>query len=161
PQRSAHRPATTCSGRPAAQPAPVRSAAMPSMQWRQCRAGRHRRVKSSSLVSSSFSLAALRPEASGPCSFDRGDDSFPLCVSHRSACTFSDRGLPVNALDRTLFAGSVCDIGQSVYRSWEPALAEMSDFKAMPPVGTDLIGATSEGVSLYERIREDIIEGRL
>jgi DNA-binding GntR family transcriptional regulator len=40
-------------------------------------------------------------------------------------------------------------------------LAEISDFKAMPPVGIDPIGASSEGASLYERIREDIIEGRL
>ncbi|TIU26548.1 MAG: GntR family transcriptional regulator, partial [Mesorhizobium sp.] len=40
-------------------------------------------------------------------------------------------------------------------------MAEMSDFKAMPPVGTDPIGASSEGASLYELIREDIIEGRL
>ncbi|TIV43054.1 MAG: GntR family transcriptional regulator, partial [Mesorhizobium sp.] len=33
-------------------------------------------------------------------------------------------------------------------------MAEMSDFKAMPPVGTDPIGASSEGASLYELIRE-------
>src|SRR4051812_19873531 len=31
----------------------------------------------------------------------------------------------------------------------------------MPPDGIDPIGASSEGASLYERIREDIIEGRL
>ena len=37
----------------------------------------------------------------------------------------------------------------------------MSDFKAEPPVGPDPIGASSEGASLYELIREDIIEGRL
>ena len=43
----------------------------------------------------------------------------------------------------------------------EPALAETSDFKAKPPAGIDPIGASSEGASLYELIREDIIEGRL
>jgi DNA-binding GntR family transcriptional regulator len=36
----------------------------------------------------------------------------------------------------------------------------MNTFKAKPPAGTDL-GASSEGASLYELIREDIIEGRL
>jgi DNA-binding GntR family transcriptional regulator len=40
-------------------------------------------------------------------------------------------------------------------------LAEAGDFKAKPPVGTDPIGASSEGASVYELIREDIIEGRL
>jgi DNA-binding GntR family transcriptional regulator len=40
-------------------------------------------------------------------------------------------------------------------------LADTSDFKAEPPAGIDPIGASSEGASLYERIREDIIEGRL
>src|SRR5687767_15564561 len=37
----------------------------------------------------------------------------------------------------------------------------MSTFKAEPPPGTDPIPASSEGASLYEMIREDIIEGRL
>jgi DNA-binding GntR family transcriptional regulator len=38
----------------------------------------------------------------------------------------------------------------------------MSTFKAKPPAGTDPIGASSsEGASLYELIREDIIEGRI
>src|SRR5512138_362952 len=37
----------------------------------------------------------------------------------------------------------------------------MSTFKAKPPAGTDPIGASREGASLYELIREDIIEGRL
>lgn len=41
------------------------------------------------------------------------------------------------------------------------ALAETSDFKAEPPEGIDALGASSEGASLYEQIREDIIEGRL
>src|SRR5262249_7479830 len=45
--------------------------------------------------------------------------------------------------------------------SGSPALAEMSTFKAKPPAGTDPIAASSEGASLYELIREDIIEGRL
>ncbi|TIT79151.1 MAG: GntR family transcriptional regulator, partial [Mesorhizobium sp.] len=40
-------------------------------------------------------------------------------------------------------------------------MAEASDFKAKPPAGIDPIGASSEGASLYELIREDIIEGRL
>jgi DNA-binding GntR family transcriptional regulator len=37
----------------------------------------------------------------------------------------------------------------------------MSDFKAKPPAGIDVIGASSEGASIYALIREDIIEGRL
>ena len=40
-------------------------------------------------------------------------------------------------------------------------MAETSDFKAEPPAGIDPLGASSEGASLYELIREDIIEGRL
>ncbi|TIT40971.1 MAG: GntR family transcriptional regulator, partial [Mesorhizobium sp.] len=40
-------------------------------------------------------------------------------------------------------------------------MAEISDFKAMPPAEIDPIGASSEGASVYELIREDIIEGRL
>ena len=40
-------------------------------------------------------------------------------------------------------------------------MAETSDFKAKPPEGIDPIGASSEGASLYQLIREDIIEGRL
>ena len=39
-------------------------------------------------------------------------------------------------------------------------VALLSGFKAKPPAGLDL-GASSEGASLYEVIREDIIEGRL
>ena len=37
----------------------------------------------------------------------------------------------------------------------------MSVFKAKPPAGIDPIGASSAGASVYELIREDIIEGRL
>jgi DNA-binding GntR family transcriptional regulator len=38
----------------------------------------------------------------------------------------------------------------------------MSNFKAKPPAGIDPIGASSDGArSIYELIREDIIEGRL
>ncbi|HWA19890.1 MAG TPA: GntR family transcriptional regulator [Devosia sp.] len=37
----------------------------------------------------------------------------------------------------------------------------MNDFKARPPAGIDPISASSEGASVYELIREDIIEGRL
>ncbi|TGT34704.1 GntR family transcriptional regulator, partial [Mesorhizobium sp. M8A.F.Ca.ET.165.01.1.1] len=40
-------------------------------------------------------------------------------------------------------------------------MAEASDFKAEPPEGIDTLGASSEGASLYQLIREDIIEGRL
>jgi DNA-binding GntR family transcriptional regulator len=35
------------------------------------------------------------------------------------------------------------------------------EFKASPPAGIDFIGASSEGASVYENIREDILEGRL
>lgn len=37
----------------------------------------------------------------------------------------------------------------------------MSDFKARPPEGMEPIGASNEGASLYEVIRDDIISGRL
>jgi DNA-binding GntR family transcriptional regulator len=37
----------------------------------------------------------------------------------------------------------------------------MSEFKAKPPIGIDPIGASKEGASIYELIRDDIIEGRL
>lgn len=37
----------------------------------------------------------------------------------------------------------------------------MSDFKAKPPPGVEPIEASSEGASLFELIRADIIEGRL
>lgn len=37
----------------------------------------------------------------------------------------------------------------------------MNDFKAPPPEGMEPIGATNEGASLYEVIRDDIISGRL
>jgi DNA-binding GntR family transcriptional regulator len=39
--------------------------------------------------------------------------------------------------------------------------ASTGEFKARPPAGIDAFDATSEGASLYELIREDIIEGRL
>ena len=56
----------------------------------------------------------------------------------------------------------MCVISQGIRAaSQEPALGEMSEFKAAPPAGIDPIGASSEGASLYELIREDIIEGRL
>jgi DNA-binding GntR family transcriptional regulator len=47
------------------------------------------------------------------------------------------------------------------YDPGEPDVAETSDFKARPPVGIDHLGASTEGASIYELIREDIIEGRL
>jgi DNA-binding GntR family transcriptional regulator len=37
----------------------------------------------------------------------------------------------------------------------------MSDFKATPPSGIESIGASRAGTSVYELIREEIIEGRL
>ena len=37
----------------------------------------------------------------------------------------------------------------------------MSEFKAKPPAGIDPISTSSAGASVYELIREDIIEGRL
>ena len=37
----------------------------------------------------------------------------------------------------------------------------MNSFKAKPPAGIDPIGASGAGASVYELIREDIIEGRL
>ncbi|GLS30929.1 GntR family transcriptional regulator [Neomesorhizobium albiziae] len=37
----------------------------------------------------------------------------------------------------------------------------MTEFKAKPPVGIDATGASTEGASVYELIRDDIIEGRL
>ena len=37
----------------------------------------------------------------------------------------------------------------------------MTDFKAKPPMGIDATGASTEGASIYELIRDDIIEGRL
>ena len=40
-------------------------------------------------------------------------------------------------------------------------MGETSDFKAQPPSGIDPVGASSEGASIYELIRDDIIEGRL
>ena len=43
----------------------------------------------------------------------------------------------------------------------EPTVAETTDFKARPPAGIDPIGASSEGASVHELIREEIIEGRL
>jgi DNA-binding GntR family transcriptional regulator len=42
-----------------------------------------------------------------------------------------------------------------------PDVTTTSDFKAKPPAGIDPYGASSEGTSVYELIREDIIEGRL
>ncbi|MBK8083229.1 MAG: GntR family transcriptional regulator [Devosia sp.] len=40
-------------------------------------------------------------------------------------------------------------------------MADTGEFRAKPPPGIDPIGASSEGASVYELIREDIIEGRL
>jgi DNA-binding GntR family transcriptional regulator len=37
----------------------------------------------------------------------------------------------------------------------------MTDFKAKPPTGIDPISASKEGASIYELIRDDIIEGRM
>ena len=43
----------------------------------------------------------------------------------------------------------------------EPELGESDGLKARPPAGIDPIGSSSEGASVYQLIREDIIEGRL
>ena len=40
-------------------------------------------------------------------------------------------------------------------------MAETDNFKASPPAGIDPLGASTKGASVYELIREDIIEGRL
>jgi DNA-binding GntR family transcriptional regulator len=40
-------------------------------------------------------------------------------------------------------------------------LGEQTGFKAQPPKGIDPFGASTEGASVYELIRDDIIEGRL
>lgn len=37
----------------------------------------------------------------------------------------------------------------------------MNDFKALPPSGMEPAGASREGATVYEKIREDIISGRL
>ena len=43
----------------------------------------------------------------------------------------------------------------------ELAVGDMSVFKAKPPSGLEPLSATSDGPSVFELIREDIIEGRL
>jgi DNA-binding GntR family transcriptional regulator len=40
-------------------------------------------------------------------------------------------------------------------------MGQTDEFRASPPAGIGSTGATSEGTSVYELIREDIIEGRL
>ncbi len=40
-------------------------------------------------------------------------------------------------------------------------MADAGEFRAKPPPGIDPIDASSEGASVYQLIREDIIEGRL
>ncbi|WP_395812927.1 GntR family transcriptional regulator [Devosia sp.] len=40
-------------------------------------------------------------------------------------------------------------------------MGEQTGFKAQPPKGIDPFGASTEGASVYELIRDDIIEGRL
>ncbi len=40
-------------------------------------------------------------------------------------------------------------------------MGEQTGFKAQPPKGIDPFGASAEGASVYELIRDDIIEGRL
>jgi DNA-binding GntR family transcriptional regulator len=46
-------------------------------------------------------------------------------------------------------------------RPGEVDVGATSEFKARPPAGVDADAASSEGASVYELIREDIIEGRL
>jgi DNA-binding GntR family transcriptional regulator len=40
-------------------------------------------------------------------------------------------------------------------------VVEIGEFKAKPPPGIDHLGASTEGASVYELIRDDIISGRL
>ncbi len=40
-------------------------------------------------------------------------------------------------------------------------MGRAGDFKARPPAGIDPIGTSSEGASVYQLIRDDIIAGRL
>ena len=40
-------------------------------------------------------------------------------------------------------------------------LGESDTFRARPPAGIDPIGSSTEGASVYQLIREDIVEGRL
>lgn len=46
-------------------------------------------------------------------------------------------------------------------KSQRLSMSETSEFKADPPAGIDPDGASSAGASVYERIREEIIEGHL
>src|SRR3569833_2940791 len=41
------------------------------------------------------------------------------------------------------------------------SVVETLGFKARPPAGIDAVGASTEGASLYQQIRDDIIMGRL
>jgi DNA-binding GntR family transcriptional regulator len=41
------------------------------------------------------------------------------------------------------------------------SVVETEIFKAKPPAGIDAVGASTEGASVYQRVREDIIMGRL
>jgi DNA-binding GntR family transcriptional regulator len=43
----------------------------------------------------------------------------------------------------------------------ELEILENMQFRASPPAGIDPIGASSEGASVYSKIREEIVEGRL
>src|SRR6188768_2905643 len=52
-------------------------------------------------------------------------------------------------------------MSESLRDDREPTVVETTDFKAKPPAGIDPIEASSEGASVYELIREEIIEGRL
>ena len=55
----------------------------------------------------------------------------------------------------------ICMISEHCVYLLGAVLAETSDFQAQPPEGIDAMGASSEGASLYQLIRDDIIEGRL
>ena len=41
------------------------------------------------------------------------------------------------------------------------SVVETTAFKAKPPAGIDAVGASTEGASVYQRVRDDIIMGRL
>lgn len=99
-------------------------------------------------------------EASGPCSFDRGTFSGSMYPFDRFVRFQITDCLSTSRIVHC-FIEAERDIGKMCIDLGELALAETSDFKAQPPAGIDPIGASSEGASLYELIREDIIEGRL
>ena len=115
PQWSAHIPATTCSGRPAAQPAPMSTSAMPSEQWTTV----PRRTAPPSVILVIGILQVL-PCRSAPrravlARSTAGDASFCFMYPLDRFVRFQIVDCVSTRLDRTLFAEAVRDIGQRVY----------------------------------------------